>query len=491
MADDGDADERPAVVLDAEGERLRLQAEKAKFRQAIAAANRATSASLVDLPDVQDGPTGTVTVGAQAGALGPWLAHQTLDAAAGTVAVQVAKELESLGDRARVLLVDDRAVLGGATTARLVRDRLVRLTERLTGLPHLLADARALLLDPSNRPLDGGAGDCRDKPDDGAQATAPSPGSALGAALDLLSLARTDYTLTAAAVSTSPSEVVALTAAHLAGGAVRVEVDRFAGTGDSPSLRAADEAARARDAALAELARLEALLRPLENQLVRQRALVTSLEDRWASWATAKDANPTGGPALRQRIEDLDAQVTGLAATVDPARRLADHAAGVLGEVDAALSALTQAAGGADSPLATAVRWERLRPAEQPAEESDRLVDHVLYVGTDQLAADVVTRRSLLGTSGRVSFLGAAAVSWLLLDVAAGVVTAGGAQAKGARLRFDLESGGSDRSELVNGAITGEDPLRVLERRVTWAVLLVAALLVLFTAAAAGQLLFG
>jgi hypothetical protein len=488
---DGKADTTPTVVLDDEGKALQLAAEKAKYRQAIAAANQAASASLLEFPTVQDAPTGTVTLGEKAGAFGPWIAHRTLESAATAVRDAVVGHLA--GTPGRLLVVDDRALLAGAATAELVLDRLARLTARLNPLPALLDGTPA---GPSGAafgaavgaiPAEGaeGGGEGIESGGEEAQA-APTAGSTLDAALNLLSLARTDYTLTAATVSTSPSELATLTAGALAGaaGGLSVEVDGFTAVAGSPSLAAADDLARARDAARSALARLEIRLSPVEAELTTLRARLRHLEDSLETWALTKDASPGGGDLLRVRIEQLSTNASEQAAVADPARSVADHAAALLIEAETVLAALLQPAGDADPPLLTAVRWERLTTGP-------RRVDHVLYVGTDQLAADTVTRRSVLGTSGRLTFLGAATVSWLLLDPCTGAVRAGGTQAPGKRLRFDLESGNSDIADLADAGVLDNDPLVRAEKVATAAVLLVAAFLGILAVVAALRLVLG
>ena len=487
---DKSADTPSSVVLDDEGKRLQLQAEKAKYRQAIAAATQSASESLLELGKISDSPAGEVTLGEKAGAFGPWLAHRTLQSAATKIGGAVAGVAPRL--QGRLLVVSDRSLLGGAATARLVRDRLARLTVQLDELPAVLDAAAADLPDgalqhhrrfgPAAEARGEGGGEEPDEEASEKKEDAPSPGSTLGAALDLLSLVRTDYTLTAASVTASPSELATLTAAALAGLAdLAVEVDGFTAAGGSPSLTAVDRLAKARDTGRSALATLEARLAPVEAELVALRARISRLEDSWERWAVTKEVKPAGGAALRERIETLSDRVDERTAVASPARSLADHAGGLLTEAGTALTALMQPAGDAESPLVTAVRWERLRAGAGGAAQR---IDHVLYVGIDQLAADTVTRRSLLGTSGRLTFLGAATVSWLLLDTGTGAVRIGGSFAAGTRLRFDLESGGSDLADLGSGGPLDEDPLRKAEKTAAAGVLVIAVLLAVITVVA-------
>ena len=90
-----------AIDLDEEGKRLQLEAEKAKYREAIAkskdSAAEAKSSRLQGFSSgIETASTGTVTVGAQAGAFGPWLAHQSLEAAADKNGAAVSEKLKTL-----------------------------------------------------------------------------------------------------------------------------------------------------------------------------------------------------------------------------------------------------------------------------------------------------------------------------------------------------------------------------------------------------------
>src|SRR4051794_1949875 len=123
VTDDGAAPTAPAVALDAEGKRLQLQAEKAKYSEAIAkseqAAAQARMLSLASLvPAVADAPKGEVTVGEKAGALGWWRAHVLVDAVAAKLAAAVKEKLPLPVDGVpiRVLVVPDRSLLQGDWT---------------------------------------------------------------------------------------------------------------------------------------------------------------------------------------------------------------------------------------------------------------------------------------------------------------------------------------------------------------------------------------
>jgi hypothetical protein len=506
MADDG-ASETIAVQLDDEGKRLQLEAEKSKYREAIAKAAQGTAevrASLFQglVPDLEGVPTGTVTLGEKAGAFGSWLAHETVAVVADTITEAVVEYLKRRkSNNERLLVVDDRALLTGAATARLGRDRLVRMAAQLTPLAAQLREADRHLESAAknNEPAVEGFGEGGGEggaPEGGAAGAAeekpamPGAGAALGSALDLVSLLRTDYTLTAAEVRTSPSELATLSAARLgASGAVpglTVEIDGFTAANASEILDRVNSVTTMRDAVRSELAALQARLSPVEAELTALRARIDSLEDAGATWAAAAERSPDGGQTLRTKIDELYRLAAPRAKAAATARAKVDQARGVLDEVDAGLSAMMQASATTDPPLLTAVRWERLRHGATAGP-----VHHVLYVGIDQVAADTVTRRSLLGTSGRISFLGAATVSWLLMEPEHGAVRAGGSLRGGRILQLDLESGNSELVDLTPGGRLDKDPLRKLEAAASVGVVAIAVLLCILAVVVAIRLALG
>ena len=291
------------------------------------------------------------------------------------------------------------------------------------------------------------------EPEDDTTAAEEKPsggiGTGLGAVSQLLSLVRTDYTLTAANVMTSPSELATLSAAavarHAGSSGASVEIDRFTAANDSECVTGLNRVATQRDDVAGKLADLETRLAPTEAELAALRARISALEVTWTTWVTAKDRSADGGDVIRREIDGLCQRVGGGSAKITrPAPIAADNSRAILSEVDLSLTTLIQPAQQPDSPILTAIRWERLN--NRPA--TDGAINHVLYVNTEQVAADLVTRKSILGSSGQIAFLGTANVSWLLMDVANNMVRAGGAMNLAKRLRFDLETGDTEQGEV-------------------------------------------
>jgi len=418
------------------------------------------------IPSVPDLPAGEVTLGTNAGAFGPWRAHQVIDAIAKETATAVTGKVPML--TARVLVVGDRSVLAGDWTARQVGLTLTRLEHRLAALQDQLNAGRETLqqavhdlvnADSATGNGKRGPGDAGLHRDEALEVgvsgppakDAPTVTGALDSAVDLLDLIRTDYTLTANAVTPGPAELVTLTAAHLARLGVRVEADVVATVGDSPCMKAFSDLLGSRDTAVESLFELERDLAPLGD---------------FSAGAAAQAAGQ--------------------------ARALADYARQVISDVDAATSALVQAPPGGQAPLYTAACRERLAgpgaagkhsavgndgavsqdsaAGKDAAAGTDGMKDgfsHVLYVSLDSIAADTVTRRSILGASGIMRFLAAGNGSWLLLDTEKGTITAGSQQSRADALSFSLVTGRAayDDGPSVPKATTPlTDPMAVTER---------------------------
>jgi hypothetical protein len=468
----------------------------------------ATSPSLDNLvPTVTDAPKGQVTIGDKAGAFGPWRAHRVVDEIAKEIAGQAVKQLGDTGPAApRVLVVEDRLLLPGDWTAHYVRSTLVRMKNQLTVIGSQLDQQKTPLeeaikklgqeepepaapaQDPSasGRRRSSGPAAAADATD--AAKTPDLPTGGLAAAINLLGLLRTDYTITATSVSAAPSELATLTAAHLTrtpavgdGGApvtVKVEADSFAITGPSPAAELFAGVLKLRDSTVMKLSGLQAILAPAQAELTAINTRTTTVEQAWAA-AIADKKDDGGDIALLQTILDtLAAQAARREQAIGAAATAATSAQQFVTDIDTAMTALLQVpAAGGDAPLYTAVRNERIGQAV-----SSRKITHVLYVNLDAIAADAVTRQSILGTSGRIRFLSAGNASWLLLNTADGAIAGGGQESLADVATFSLETGKAHFSTtggLASSPADAGDPLDKLE---FWAKGLVAVLAVVLFA---------
>jgi hypothetical protein len=480
-----------AVELDAEGRALQLEAEKAKLREAIATSDKAVAdakASVIAsaVPDLSGAPTGTVTVGEKAGAFAAWLAHRALADAAGEIASRVQGELT--GPAARVLVVEERYLAAGDWTFTQTDQRITRLQQRLTPLLGDIAHAamdlsvavaawtkdeavaapgqrHAELQAEEVKAVDAPTGEADEV---AATATAASPAGAFSAAVDLMGLLRTDYTLTSATVTANPAELATLTAGALArlGAGVAVELDGDVLVRESPLLGRFAGLLTTRDEIARPLAALDGLVAAVAADLTARTAQLATMGAAWTETAKAGAVAVSG---LSQDIEQRLQRIARRERARGPAQATADAVRQVLADVDAAAAAMVQAPAGGPAELLMAATRERLGVAA-----AKKGITHVLYVHADELGADVVTRRSLLGTSGRLGFLGGATTSWLLLETESGTLTSGGASHPARWMIYDLATGESAVAAVSDQGTLGDDPLTKLE---AWAKAGVGALI--------------
>jgi hypothetical protein len=507
--------------LDAEGQQLYLASEKAQFVASIAQSQQAVSAAKVAslqgmLPTLPDAPTGQVTLSPNAGAFGPWRAHRLMDTLAWGVASQVRKELEKLpadGSQPRVLVVGDPAVLNGDWTARQARDTLKRLTKRVTNLSDQLDRGLVLLkagiktYQEAEAAVAAAAGQQQppQTADDEQRRSAEVPpvppavpasttggpvggataSGALGAAVDLLGLLRTDYSLAATAVTPGMAEIVTLTTARLATPPqanqqplkILVEADVFTTVSASPSAQRLSTLLKKRDEAVAAICQLEQALAPVTAELTAISATKAILDQEWAKAVGGPDSTAHDGG---QPLSDRDQ------AAASSARQAADAlgAKQVVADVDAGVGALLQAPPGGQAPLYTAALRERLSVSAD-ADVTDPggadTVTHVLYVTADCLAADAVTRRSLFGASGILRFLAAGNASWQLMDAATGTIVAGGQESPGSVMTYNLANGKAAYAvvppDLDKAGKRLRDPFMIVEWAVKGLVIVLALVL--------------
>lgn len=504
-------------------------AGKAKHTEPIAKDGQAKAGSLTSLvPDVKNAPKGEVALGAKAGAFGPWRAHQIIDGTASEIARRVRGLVVGTTDP-RVLVVGDQSLLPSDWAARNTQTTLTRLSARIAALQGDIDLGQVALgeaigryehAEPASAPVleeSQPSRRRRGKPEAVAtEAAAPPaagglPAGALGAAVGLLDLLRTDYTITATAVTAAPSELATLTAGHLAArpaapageankpsgeansqagngnepaGAgndapllVKVEADAFATMRPSPVMASFAEVIKARDQAVATLVAVQARLAPAQAELDSINGRITLVEQAWAS-ATADSKDDAAIAQLRLAVDQLAGQASEREKAAGPAGVLVGYAQQVIADTDAALAALVQNPAGGEAPLLTAARRERLDAAV-----TSEKITHVLYVNLDAVAADAVTRRSVLGASGRIQFLSAGNASWLLLDTLSGTIAGGDQVSLADVMTFSLENGNAQFKPngvwLEAADIGGVDPLTALE---TWGKVLVAVLVLVLLA---------
>lgn len=509
----------PPAPTDAELERLQLEAAKIKVRKEIADAQQAALGSLA--PSGPDTPTGQTTVGADAGALAPWLTYHVLDEAAAEVIKDLARI--ELGGKT-VLVTEDPHLLASDVFGRQVMaamtartDELAAITDRLGEAGTALAAAVAavsdleagaggtlsMLTDGTAAPAAGGAeadqagaAEATDTPATTDTTTSTPASSAIDAAVSLARLVAVDYTITAAKVPAEPALLATLVAGALRrseferahGGPIRAKVllDNIGVVvDDDPTFGAYEALTRATQAVDAAVLDLRGDLGPVTAEIDLLTGEVDKLQAQWTAATADKDAARGGAARIKAVLDLRRSQLIQRKDAAAPALAIADRADALLVSARSDLTALITPDASGLTPLVRTCSRNGLFGSE-PA------VDYVLYVDITHLGADTVTRHSLLGSSGRVGYLGSATTSWTLVETSTGQVKVGGATRKARQLVHDLASGMTSGSPIANATISlPNDPQAKLETQVRWAVLIFALAVALLGIAATLNVFFG
>jgi hypothetical protein len=266
---------------------------------------------------------------------------------------------------------------------------------------------------------------------------------------------------------------------------VHVLLDSFAATAEnSPtfaSLHALAEQIDELDTATLELRKK--IVRVTADLADRRAQLDKSRQD-WAEGVTANQVPQPRLSMLEDSMDTLTGEVAARESAVGPAQAVLDQAVAAAEVARADLTTATTPDATGLSPVARACAREALH--------GTGAITHVLYVHTAQAGADVISRRSVLGSSGRVSYLGAVTAAWALLDVYSGAVVAGGSTERARQLTHDLTTGKtSPATDVTTDAKQfHKDPLAWWETAFRIAVLTLAAVLAVLGMAAAAALLW-
>lgn len=397
----------PPPAPDPELQRLKQEKDRALARQAIADANQATLKAL--LPDPSSKPlAGTTDLGDKAGYVAELVAYSALDHLGAAIAASVWPELAAEPDTARVLLVEDRALVLADWPYLVVREQLDQFLDTFRALDSQLTSqldaagqasteegdrppAGGLLETPSAKPYGllpflglGPAGVAM-----GAVKAAPA---LLGAAADVVGMLKTDYKVVDRDVQFSWSSLAAAVADHL------LDHSRGSGRENRPQII------------------VEGFELVPETRLFRD-------------FQTAQD--------LRRDVEERQQQLTSLTNPPKPAD--ADPVAVAGTALDAFVKAVTLAPDKGVPPIIAAALRERLHTTEEAG--SAPPVKLVLFVSVDSKGAEAVNQTGLFHESGRVAFLGGCHGSWLLLRLPDNVVVKAGSISKLTHVVYDLKEG--------------------------------------------------
>lgn len=457
-------------------------------------------------PGVDDGPTGTITLGEQAGALGPWLAHDVL----ATAAEQIATHAGAAVGAGRVLVTDDAGLLRSDVLSHQVHAVLHHHVASLDVAATLeSATAAAQVTGPGGAGAgiqmagpppaeDEGEDEDEGEGEDEAAAegeaggeAAPAAATPLAVALDLVRLTAVDHTLAAVEVTGSTAVLARLTAGELAAGPASVVLDGFGPVDPAgPTTAALAEVQTRLRAARDGVDQLVGATGALTAEVAGLTVAVTTAQADWAAAVADAEAPPGAVPTLRAELDRLLVRLAARRAALAPARAVVEQVTARISAAQDDLAALLTVDASGTSPLLRACSRERLHV--DPGQGDDRRLTHVLHTGLSHLGADALTRRSVLGSSGRIGFLGAASTDWTLLDATTGLVAGGGAQQCAGSLTYDLESGLSARATVEPSTEPlAADPWREAEERIRTAALVAAGAIAVLAVVGALSLVIG
>ncbi|WP_165611677.1 hypothetical protein, partial [Mycolicibacterium fortuitum] len=354
------------------------------------------------------------TVGHNAGYLAELASHCALDAAAARIGATVATHL---GPESVICLLDHPDLAATSWTH-------TQLTELLDRYDRLLTAANTALADLDNLSSIHG------QHDDGKglqPAALPAPGpsmpvAALGALASVIGLFNSDTTMIARSVANNPRALTsAVTHAltrqpHL--NTTIIEQFRLI-TDDNPMVRRLAALRQARDTLAGQYATAQVSIEcAVDGHTDDIDAQIADLQ-----YTLASGPDPHGAT---NRIANLRAQRRALINAGAPAARSLACAQGLLTQVDAFLDAITTApAGSYPAALSAALHEARTTDGCAPT--------HLLHVQINSIGADVISRKWLWNNA--ITFLGGAAVSYLLVDTRTGSVNSGN-QAATATFRY-------------------------------------------------------
>lgn len=407
------------IELDEEAKALKLEQAKAEARKAIAEAQKATVEAQLPTSEVTP-PEGKVDVGENVGLVAEVLARSQLEVAARRIADEVAQEVNR---GATLLIVEDRDLVRTDWPYEAIRRELEQHKTAIGRATDALRDGAEAEVSPESLAL-------------GAPLVAAS--GLLGAVASVAGMFRTDYSITSRKVEVGTTPLVSALAEvlRLVDDPPKVRIDRFTTLSESPII---DGFWGAYDARV-ELQRRalplnhESIL-PTDRRLTSLRAERKEAETAYTK-GLAEGKTPAQLPDLHERLRDLQRQIDESEKATASKRTLFAVAEAVGARFDAFATAVTTAPkeGGLPPLVAAAVR-------ESLHQSGPRVVTHVLYAAVEGSGGETITKKGLFGRSGRVAFLGGCQVSYLLLDLEAGLTVRGGTWPLLARLEYDLGSG--------------------------------------------------
>lgn len=383
----------------------------AEVRKAIADAEKAEADAVkAALPASEVKPVeGKVDVGEGAGLVGQTVAYRLLDQGAAEIATEVAEKLDK---NDRVLIVDDRDLTGSDWAYQMVSTQLEKEEQALQAVLNAF----------------GGLTQAEDEQGRGrrqfgtAVAAVSAVSTVLGAAASVAGMFKSNYAISARAVTIGPTPLLAALASHFEGG--RATVDGFS-LRDSQIL---DDFWGVRDKRL-EVAEKAVELRaktldPADQRIESQRDGLKSAR------AELDKAIAAGSPtdALKQHVRDGEGAVEESVNAVADERALIELAEAAVERFDAFVAAVTT---GERPPLLAASVRERLH-------KGDAKYTHVLFAAAEGAGAETITRQRNFGNA-EAGFLGGVELAYLLLKLETDAIEAAGTKPLLGHVKYKLK----------------------------------------------------
>lgn len=400
----GKADEDSDLLAQIEKQTARVVA-----RQKLVEAQVGALAALS--PGVSDGPTNTVTLGAKAGSLAPWLAQSVLadlsrgiaTATWGAIPSEDVEGEKAAADTRVVFVTDDPELLATDVVSRQVQSAMRGRTRELVTWVGSLAGAATDLAQAVDRYQRSEAGRDEDRVQgggtrelvlnllseatgdalaatagvaatqeaettaaaeaaEGAEADEPATepdgaGAAgpLGVALDLVELLAVDYTVTAAEVTVESALLARLTAGELGSSrpttADQVLLDGFAPAADSSTLKAYDRLITALNRTVDATQDLERVLAPVAAEAEVYRVSVAEVQKAWEKAVAEPEDDPDADADFEDVLDELEKRLLARQRAASPAESLVEACATVTTAVRQELAALATPDSAGISPL--------------------------------------------------------------------------------------------------------------------------------------------
>ncbi len=323
---------------------------------------------------------------------------------------------------------------------------------------------------------------------------------AISTAVDLMQLLAVDYTVSAVDVNADSALLARLTAGSLSSTRKHDQVllDGYALATNSPTLAVYRDLLVALTQLDDGISELNAAIAPVADSAAIMAVGAAKAKEQWLGAVKPPAISGKKGaetPPVPQEVKvSLKAEYQRLekghlyrVEASAPGKAVIDAGSDLLVTVRAELSVLLTPGGSGISPLQRACSRDRFRKDGQGSEP----VTQVLVVQATHAGADIVTRRSVLGASGRVGYLAGANGSWVMVSPD-GAVLGGGAVEHASHLTHDLASGESKKGTVkdAGGEWETDDPLAKNEAWVRLGVMLLAAAIALMSVAAAWSVFF-